>query len=208
MGSAAAAGCVRGHAPRSTARSSRRALPRPCSLLGCSHLQTVLHVRSQHGAEYGKERTCTWGEPAASQPRSSSSRRVLDENSPRLLGLHQPGLELGIPLGCQQSMGVLILRQKRGPAAWSAPKSLPGASIQGVIKKQMLKRLSLTVLVPVCLNLSAYLHTPLTKSLKPGKTPISQCQWLRNCLKEPQPSLGIQEDTGVPAATSPCCPQH
>lgn len=41
-------------------------------------------------------------------------------------------------------------------------------------KKQLSKGISLIVLVPVCLNLSAYLHAMLTQSPRLGKAPTSQ----------------------------------
>lgn len=112
------------------------------------------------------------------------------------------------PWGAGQSMGILEVEAGTSSMVCSWVAAWCQLNIQGVIKKRMLKGLSLTVLVPVRPNLSAYLHTPLTQSLRPGKAPTSQCQWLRCCLEEPQPLLGIQEDMGSQLPPPPAVPEE
>lgn len=69
-------------------------------------------------------------------------------------------------------------------------------------KKQLSKGISLIVLVPVCLNLSAYLHAMLTQSPKAWKgSHFPKVSSSESRFEESQPLLSMLEDAGGPAIT-------
>lgn len=110
------------------------------------------------------------------------------------------------PWGAGQSMRILIFRQKRGPAAWSAPEPLPGASIQGSHQKADVEKAKSDCSCP-CLPKPVCIPSHSTDTVpetwKNSHFPMPVAQKLFGGVPA---SAWHPGGCGVPAATSPCCP--
>lgn len=163
--------------------------------------------------------------PRRGCPQQDTSER---ERPPCCSSLHQlPGPGFSVPTGL--SIGIwqpcFWGRMRDQQLGWLQSLSLQisvseslaeaGEQYRELSKKQFSKGIRLIVLVPVCLNLPAYLHAMLTQSPRLGKAPTSQKSAVRRAaLRSPslhsacrrtqgdQPSLQLALS---PGETGPLC---